>query len=112
MWNEQRKQLGAIEAGSKNIIEFKYSGEIDLDIKSITSPCSCTEITWNSGTKTMMVTYVPKAVPRHIKEDLKQTSYNDYKSITFSATINNVIKPFEFIILAQVFDNLPKKAKL
>lgn len=104
MWNTEKKHLGVLKAKSRNKIEFVYNGQIEIDVKSITSLCSCTEVTWNKSTNTMSIIYVPKPVPTHLKRDLNMDHYNDLKEVKFNATIDNKEQQISLAILAQVFD--------
>ncbi len=110
MWVKKAIGLGAIKSGSKNIIHFVHEGDIDIEVGTITSPCSCTEVVWDKNTKTMTITYVPKDIPEHIK-NMNRNNYNDVKQIQFKY-INGDTKELETLtITAQVFDKLPNSVR-
>lgn len=57
--------LGNIKVGSKNILIFPY---IDIqDIKSMSAPCSCSELTNYKLQSRIEVTYIAKDIPEHLK---------------------------------------------
>lgn len=71
--------LGAIKAGLQQNIYFPY--ENIQEIVKIHAPCDCSKPFNESNNNRLLVRYVPKAVPIHLKQEGKH-EYTTKKIIT------------------------------
>jgi hypothetical protein len=65
--------LGQVKQGTSHKLEFHYE---DIDyIKSINSPCTCTEITNNIVKQKLQAKYQASKIPVHIDTNLLEKEY-------------------------------------
>lgn len=82
-WKNNHLILGEIKVGQKSIIIFQALQELP-PIKNIAVSCGCTKPDYNKKTKEMVVSFKPKPIPHHLKE---QGFYATTKTII--VTYNN-----------------------
>lgn len=73
MWDETRKNIGAVRPYSETNFTFTYTG--DKGVKKVTPSCaSCTKVKYNNGT--LNVTYTHGVFPYHLAHSHSQLPIN------------------------------------
>jgi hypothetical protein len=68
MFQTTSKDLGYLRVGMQTIVEFPFDNI--ATIASIQTPCDCTTVEWDkTATGNVRITYVPKPVPQHLKNE-------------------------------------------
>jgi hypothetical protein len=92
MFDEITKNLGTLKAGVKYTIDFAYkSGAV---ITNMISPCDCSNIVDLAKESKVRITYTPKPLPVHLKQEGK-SSYKTDKNFDIHALVdgtNNTYK--------------------
>lgn len=86
MFKLTKIDLGHVKAKKKIILEYPY--ENISTIVKIMSPCDCSVPKNDVGNSKLVVEYIPKAVPEHIKQDGK-TVYQVDKEINIIFKTND-----------------------
>lgn len=86
MWQDTTKSIGKVRVGSKHVIEFKYVGNIKIDIdywkqQHIEVSCGCTSAVFDDSTNILRVEYRANPIPEHFELE-GRNSYSTKKTVT------------------------------
>lgn len=73
-------ELGNIIAGTRWTVTFSATPDT-ISVEILPPDCSCVSPEWDENFKEVRITYIPKAIPRHL-ELAGNTHYNSNKTIT------------------------------
>ena len=101
MWNKKEIDLGRVPVKKPITVQFDYTG--DGIFKNANASCGCTTPKWDIANNSIVATYTPNPVPKHLKMK-GATEYPSTKYIYVDMIEDGVHKKYTLTFKAKVFE--------